>query len=72
MDLSAKRGIQMFYIPSSAEAEDKNEGQGQVIFKHCIVYLAALVYALGLESNGKLRQSDTDMVLTAEVPWSEI
>lgn len=47
MALSAKRGIQMFHIPSSAEAGDKNERQGQVIFKHCIVYLAALVYALG-------------------------
>lgn len=62
----------MFQIPSSAEADDKNERQGQVIFKQYIVYLAALVYALELESNGKLRQSDTDVVLTAEMPWSEI
>lgn len=62
----------MFQIPSSAEAYDENERQGQVIFKHYRVYLAALVYALGLESNGKLRQSDTDVVLTAEMPWSEI
>lgn len=62
----------MFQIPSSAEAYDENERQGQVIFKHYTVYLAALVYALGLESNGKLRQSDTDVVLTAEMPWSEI
>lgn len=37
-----------------------------------IVYLVALVYALGLESNGNSRQSGTDGVLTAEVPWSEM
>lgn len=62
----------MFQIPSSAEADDKNERQGRVIFKHYTVYLAALVYVLGLESDGKLRQPDTDVGLTAEVPWSEI
>lgn len=62
----------MFQIPSSAEADDKEERQGQVIFKHCVVYLAALVCALGLESNGRLRQTGMDVVLTAEVPWSEI
>lgn len=70
--VSQKGYSQMFQFPSSAEADDKKERQGQVIFKYCTVYLAALVYALGLESNGKLRQSDTDVVLTAEMPWSEI
>lgn len=72
MALSAKRAIHMFQIPSSAEADDKNERQGQVIFKQYIVSLAAPDYALGLESNRKLRQSDTDVVLAAEMPWSEI
>lgn len=54
------------------KADDKEERQGQVIFKHYVVYLAALVYALGLESNGRLRQLGMDVVLTAEVTWSEI
>lgn len=54
------------------KADDKEERQGQVIFKHYVVYLAALVYALGLEGNGRLRQLGMDVVLTAEVPWSEI
>ena len=69
--MSATRAIQLFQNPSSAEADVKNERQVQVIFKHYIVYSATLVYALGQESNGKPRQSDTDGVLTAEVPWPE-
>lgn len=70
--LSATRAIQLLQTPSSAEADVKNKWQGQVIFKSYIVYSAALVYALGLESNGKPRQSDTDGVLTTEVPRSEM
>lgn len=69
--LSATKAIQLLQTPSTAEADVKNKWQGQVIFKSYTVYLAALVYALGLESNGKPRQSDTDGVLTTQVPWSK-
>jgi len=62
----------LFQTPHSAKADVKNKQQSQVIFKHYIVDSGAVVYALGLESNRKRRQLDTDEVLTAEVSWSEM